>query len=74
MAIELESLAIAWAMEIFHHFLIQKPIYPRNQPETLGSHTFQKLESSHTTTPKNSNQDISIQLQDKIYFQGQPIK
>ena len=47
--------------------LIWKPIYPRNRPETLGSHTFQKLESSHTTTPKNSNQDISIQPQDKIY-------
>ena len=28
--------------------LIWKPIYPRNQPETLGSHTLQKLESSHT--------------------------
>ena len=47
--------------------LIRKPIYPRNRPETLGSHTLQKLESSHTTTPKNSNQDISVQLQDKIY-------
>ena len=48
-------------------FLIWKPIYPRNRPETLGGHTLQKLKSGHTTTSKNPHQDISIQFQDKIY-------
>ena len=55
-------------------FLIQKPIYPRNRPETLGGHTLQKLKTGHTTTSKNPHQDISIQFQDKIYPRGQPTK
>ena len=53
-AIELESLASCMGYGKISSLPIWKPIYPRNQPKTLGSYTFQKLESSHTTTPKNS--------------------
>ena len=53
-AIELESLVVAWAMEKFYHFLYRNQFTLENRPKTLGSYTFQKLESSHTTTPKNS--------------------
>ena len=52
MAIELESLVIAWAMEKFHHFLFGNQFTLETDQKTLGSYTFQKLESSHTTTPK----------------------
>ena len=53
-AIELESIAVTWAMEKFHHFLYGNQFTLETNQKTLGSYTFQKLESSHTMTPKNS--------------------
>ena len=67
MAIELESLAVAWAMEKFHHFLYGNQFTLETDQKPLGSHTLQMLKPGHTTTPKNSHQDISVQFQDKIY-------
>ena len=66
-AIELESLAVAWAMEKFYHFLYGNQFTLETDQKPLEAILVQKLESSHTMTPKNSYQDIPIQLQDKIY-------
>ena len=66
-AIELESLAVTWAMEKFHHFLYRNQFTLETDQKPLEAILSKKLKPGHTTTPKNSHQDISIQLQDKIY-------
>ena len=41
-AIELESLAVAWAMKLFHHFLCAKPLHFRNTSESSRSDPVKK--------------------------------
>ena len=66
-AIELESLAVAWAMEKFHHFLYGNQFTLETDQKPLEAILSKSLNQAHTKTSKNSNQDISIQLQDQIY-------
>ena len=61
-AIEIESLAVSWAMEKSHHFFVCKPFHSRDQSETIGSHLIQKPKPSTTKATKNFDQNISIQL------------
>ena len=59
-AIELESLAVAWVMETFHHFLYGNEFTLENRPETFRNHTLKELKSGNTTTPKDPDKDVSI--------------
>ena len=65
-AIELESLAVEWAMEKIHHFLFGNEF----TLETIGSDTIKELKSSHPMTPKDSYKNIPIQLQNKVHPRG----
>ena len=66
-AIELESLAVAWAMEKFHHFLYGNQFTLETDQIPVEAILSKSFKSGHTTTSKNPHQDISIQFQDKIY-------
>ena len=41
-AIELESLAVAWAMEKFHHFLYASQLHLGDRPKASRSYLFKK--------------------------------
>ena len=47
-AIELESLAVTWVMEKFHHFLYGNKFILETDQKTLRSDTLKKSESSNT--------------------------
>ena len=47
-AIELEFLAVAWAMEKFHHFLYGNHFLLETDQKTLGEHSIKKPESGYT--------------------------
>ena len=66
MAIELESLALAWAMEKFHHFICQS-FSTRNWPETTLSHIVKELESSNSKITVDTDHNICLAFYCKIY-------
>ena len=55
---ELESLAVAWAMEKIHHFYI---------PETTWSHIVKGFDSSNSKITADTNQNICLPIDSKIY-------
>ena len=60
-AIELESLAVAWAMEKFHHFFMVITSCLK-LTKALGDHPIKKLESSYTQIAKDTQQNLSLQF------------
>ena len=54
-AIELESLAVTWAMEKFHHFLYGNQFTLETDQKPLEAHTIQKLKSG----PHNNSKEFS---------------
>ena len=62
-AIELESLAVAWTMEKFHHFLYGNHFLLETDQKPLGDHPIKKLESGYTQIAKDTHQNISLQFQ-----------
>ena len=66
-AIELESLAVTWAMEKFHHFLYGNEFTVETDQKPLEAIPLKELKSGNTMTPKDPDKDISIQLQDTVH-------
>ena len=66
-AIELESLAVAWVMEKFHHFLYGNEFTLETDQKPLEVILSKKSESSNTQTTKDSNKNISIPFQSKVH-------
>ena len=66
--IEIESLAVAWAMEKFHHFLFCKPLHIRNRLEAIRSHLIKKPQPSNSTAAKNLNKNIPLPLYCPLYI------
>ena len=60
--IELESLAVAWAMEKFHYFLYGNHFLLENCSEAFGDHTIKKLEPGYTQTTENTYKNISLKF------------
>ena len=59
-AIEIESLAVAWAMEKFHHFLYASHFILETDQKPINS--VQKPQSSNSKTKRNSNKNFSLPL------------
>ena len=69
-AIELELLAVAWAMEKFHHFLYGNEFTLKTDQKPLESDTVKKLKPNHTKTSKDPHKNITISLQNKVHPGG----
>ena len=67
MAIEIESLAAAWVMEKFHHFLYACHFILETDQKPLGSHLIKKPKSSNTKPAKIFNQNIPSHLYSLLY-------
>ena len=61
-AIEFESLAVAWTMEKFSPFLVYMPFHIRNRSEAFESNVVQKFKSSHPLIAEDFNHNFSISL------------
>ena len=59
-AIEIESLAVVWALEKFHHFLYASHFILETDPKTIGSHLIQKPKPSNTKATMKFDQNISL--------------
>ena len=59
-AIELESLAVTWAMEKFHHFLYGNEFTLETDQKPLEAILSKSLKSGNTTTPKDPDKDVFI--------------
>ena len=66
-AIELDSLAVAWVMEKFHHFLYGNEFILETDQKPLEVILSKKSESSNTQTTKDSNKNISVPFQSKVH-------
>ena len=62
-AIELESLAVAWTMENFHHFLYGNHFLLETDQKPLEVFPINKLESGYTQIAKDTHQNIPLQFQ-----------
>ena len=61
-AIEIESLAVAWANGEIPPFLVCKPFYPGNRPKASGSNFVQKPQPSNTQVAEDPDKNISIHV------------
>ena len=59
-AIELESLVVAWAMEKFHHFLYGTHFILEMDQNTTRSNPFKELEPGNTTITENPHTNIPV--------------
>ena len=59
-AIEIESLAVAWAMGEVSPLLVCKLLCIGNWPETIRSYLIQKPQASTSTATNNLNENLSI--------------
>ena len=59
-AIELDTLAVAWAMEKFHHFLYASHFYSGNQSEAIRNHPCKELNRSNTTITMTSHMYLPL--------------
>ena len=66
-AIEPESLTVAWVMEKFHHFLYGNKFVLENGSKILRSDTFKESESSNTQVTMDPYKNISLPLQGQVY-------
>ena len=66
-AVELESLAVAQAMEKFHHFLYGNEFVLETDQKPLEAILSKKFESSNTQTTTYPDEDISLPLQGQVY-------
>ena len=64
---ELESLAVAWAMEKFHHFLYGNEFTLETDQKPLEVILSKKSQSSNTETTENLNKNIPIPFQSKVH-------
>ena len=67
-AIELESLAVAWAMEKFHHFLYANHFILETDQKPLETILSRSLNQASTTFAKDTDKNISIQLYSQVPF------
>ena len=66
-AVEIESLAVAWVMEKFHHFLYTSHFILETDQKPLKAILSKSLNSGNTRAAKNPNQNIPIQLYSSLY-------
>ena len=59
-AIELEALAVSWAMEKFHHFLYATKFVLETDQKPPGNNIGKKSECSNTTATENSDKNICL--------------
>ena len=67
MAIEIESLAVAWAVEKFHHFLYGYHFILESNQKLLEANPIQKPQSSNSKIAAHFDQNVTIQFFSKIY-------
>ena len=60
MAIEIESLAVAWVMEKFHHFLYAIHFILETDQKPLKAILSKSLKLSNTKAAKNSDKNIPL--------------
>ena len=66
-AIEIESLAVAWAIEKFHHFLYTSHFILETGPEASRSNFIQKLKPSNTPVAEDLDKNIPLYVYCQIY-------
>ena len=66
-ALELESLAVAWAREKFHHFFTCQSFHFRNWPETTWSYIVKEFKPSNSKITADTGQNFCLPLYRKIY-------
>ena len=67
MAIEIESLAVAWAMEKFHHFLYASHFILETDQKPLRSNSIQKLKPSNTPVAEDLNKNFPLYIHSQIH-------
>ena len=65
--IELESLAVAWAMAKFHHFIYGTHFIPETDQKPIRINPVQEFELSNTTIAKNSHPKIPVSFYSASY-------
>ena len=66
-AIEIELLAVVWAMEKFHHFLYASYFILETDQKLLEPILSKEFKSSYSHIPVDTDQDFSLPLYSKIY-------
>ena len=62
MAIEIESLAVAWAIEKFHHFLYTSHFILETDQKPLEAILSKKPQPSNTQVAEDPDKNISIHI------------
>ena len=66
-AIELESLAVAWAFEKLHHFIYGKKFKLQTDPKATSNNTQQESECVNTEVTTSTEQSIPVRLRHRVH-------